>query len=91
MFYVVCYDIINDSLRQRLHDKLLGFGTRIQDSVFECLLDEELYARLLREIEALRLAKDDRVRVYKLCARCVEDVAIYGPGEVSREPEFYLV
>ena len=91
MLYIVCYDIIDDGVRQRLSNRMLGFGTRIQDSVFECLLDEELYGRLLQEIEGLPLDKKDRIRAYKVCARCVEAVQIYGPGEVTTEPEFYVV
>lgn len=91
MFYVVCYDIIDDGLRQRLHGKLKGFGTPIQDSVFECLLDEELYRRLIGELNLLKLNDYDRIRIYKMCARCVESVVIFGPGELTSEPEFYLV
>lgn len=91
MLHVVCYDISDDRTRDRMAEGLLDFGVRIQESVFECLLDEELYARMLAQIEKVPLAKTDRVRIYRLCARCVEVVKIYGPGEVTRDPEFYLV
>jgi len=91
MLHVVCYDISDDRVRDRMSERLLDFGVRIQDSVFECLLDEELYARMLSQIEKIPLAKTDRVRIYRLCSRCVEAVRIYGPGEVTRDPEFYLV
>jgi CRISPR-associated protein Cas2 len=91
MFYVVCYDIVDDGLRQQLSNKLLGYGTRIQDSVFECLLDEELYGRLLEDLDKVGLADADRVRIYKMCSRCLDAVQIYGTGEVTRDPEYYLV
>jgi CRISPR-associated protein Cas2 len=91
MLHVVCYDISDDRVRDRMSERLLDFGVRIQDSVFECLLDEELYARMLSQIEKIPLAKTDRVRIYRLCGRCVEAVRIYGPGEVTRDPEFYVV
>ena len=72
-------------------DRLLNFGVRIQESVFECLLDEALYKRMLGELNLAPLQETDRVRIYKVCADCVEAVKIYGPGEVTRDLDFYLV
>lgn len=91
MLHVVCYDISNDNSRTLMSERLLNFGSRIQESVFECLLDEALYARMLEQIEKIKLEKEDRVRIYRMCARCVEAVKIYGPGEVTKDPDFYLV
>jgi len=91
MLHVVCYDISNDNSRTLISERLLNFGSRIQDSVFECLLDDALYARMLEQIEKIKLEKADRVRIYRICARCVEVVKIYGPGEVTKDPDFYLV
>jgi CRISPR-associated protein Cas2 len=91
MLYVVCYDISDDKVRDQMSEGLLGFGVRIQASVFELLLDDELYGRLLQVISKVRLAREDKVRVYKVCARCVEQVAIYGPGEVSKDPDYWVV
>ena len=91
MLHLVCYDISDDNTRSLMADRLLDFGTRIQESVFECLLDDELYGRLLTEVEKVKLAKDDRMRIYRVCAKCVEAIKIYGPGEVTKDPEFYLV
>ncbi len=91
MLHVVCYDISEDNARTQMSDRLLDFGVRIQDSVFECLLDAELYERMLERIEKVPLAEQDRVRIYRICGRCVEAVKIYGPGEVTRDPEFYLI
>lgn len=91
MLHVVCYDISEDNIRNRLSERLLNFGTRIQDSVFECLLDETLYARMLEQIEEIKLDAKDRVRIYRMCLRCVETIRIYGPGEVTTDPAYYLV
>jgi CRISPR-associated protein Cas2 len=91
MLHVVCYDISDDNARNLMSHRLLNFGTRIQESVFECLLDHKLYSRMLEQIEMIKLEKEDRVRIYRICARCVETVKIYGPGEVTKDPDFYLV
>ena len=91
MLFVVCYDISVDKTRNMVSDRLLNFGVRIQESVFECLLDEELYGRMLGELNLAPLEATDRVRIYKVCATCVEAVKIYGAGEVTRDVDFYLV
>ena len=38
MFIVVSYDISHTKRRNRLHRALKNFGTRVQYSVFECVL-----------------------------------------------------
>lgn len=91
MLHIVCYDISEDKTRRLVSERLLDFGVRIQESVFEALLDDELYARMMMAIDKAPLAKSDKVRVYKVCARCVEAVKIYGPGEVSHDPDFYVI
>ena len=40
MLIVVCYDIAEDLRRRRVSDELENFGGRVQDSVFECHLEE---------------------------------------------------
>jgi len=91
MLHVVCYDISSDSVRDRMSRTLLDFGTRIQESVFECVLNEELRTAMMARLQRLPLGADDRVRVYRVCERCVEQVEIYGQGEITRDPDFYVV
>lgn len=91
MLYVVCYDIIDDKVRNRMSDTLLDFGTRIQDSVFECLMDDGMRSTLVERLGLLKLDEKDRVRIYPVCKRCVNGVDIYGPGEVTKDPEFWVV
>ena len=40
-FVLVVYDISNDRRRTKLHNLLLDYGSPVQYSVFECLLDEK--------------------------------------------------
>jgi CRISPR-associated protein Cas2 len=91
MLHVICYDISDDNARNLMSERLLNFGNRIQESVFECLMDDELYAGLLTQLEKVPLDKHDRVRIYRICAKCVGSVKIYGRGEVTKDPAFYLV
>ena len=91
MLYVVCYDISDDNTRDQMSERLLDFGVRIQESVFECVLDEEAQERMVERLDRIRLADTDRVRIYRMCQNCVDTVKIYGPGEVTRDAEFYMV
>ncbi len=89
--YVVCYDIVSDRLRAQAAKRMLDYGTRIQDSVYECILDKHGYERLIRQIEQFPLGDEDKVRLYRICGDCVERVKIYGKGQLTVDPEFYLV
>lgn len=91
MLHVVCYDISSDALRNRMARRLLDFGVRIQESVFECVLTEELFGRMMVALQRIPLEKTDRVRVYRICRGCVERIQIYGPGEVTEDAAFYIV
>ena len=91
MLYVVCYDIGDDKVRNQISVRLLDYGVRIQESVFECILDEEARERMLERLDKIPLADTDRVRIYRMCQNCVGAVKIYGPGEVTQDPQFYLV
>ena len=91
-FVVVVYDISNDRRRTRLHNKLLDFGTPVQYSVFECLLDDEGLARMKKAVMRVIRPRVDRVRFYYLCARCVKQTDVTSGKEVlSDEPDTLVV
>jgi len=89
--YIVSYDIPDDRRRTRVHSALLGFGTWVQFSVFECFLDSKqrmkLEARLLKELHQ----KEDTVRIYGLCDTCRVKVEVLGQGNVPHEDTTYLL
>ncbi len=70
MFIVVAYDISDDRRRTRLHKQLKSFGTPVQYSVFECLLDERVFQKLKAVVRKTIDAKQDLVRYYRLCEGC---------------------
>ena len=45
MFYIVSYDMPDDKKRLKMANTLLDFGTRVQYSVFECIMDDKLIKR----------------------------------------------
>ena len=84
-FVLVVYDISNDRRRTKLHNTLLNYGTPVQYSVFECLLDAEGLARMKRATARVIKPRVDRVRYYYLCAECVGKTEVTSGVEVLRE------
>ena len=80
-FILVAYDISDDRRRTKLHNALLDYGTPVQYSVFECLLDEAREKAMRRTAKRIARAKLDSVRFYYLCAACQKRI------ETNRGPE----
>jgi len=91
MLIVVSYDVQNDRRRTRLAHALKDFGQRVQYSVFEARLKAEQLDTLRQRIETLIDPAEDKVRVYRLCAECSEQVEIRGHGAVTEDPEVYVL
>jgi CRISPR-associated protein Cas2 len=90
-FVVVAYDLPDDRRRQRLHDALLNYGTPVQYSVFECLVDDGELARLKKQVKRILKPRLDHVRYYTLCAACVKRVESTGGPEVAHQVEVLVV
>lgn len=82
---IIAYDIPNDRRRTRIANTILGYGGRIQGSVYEVWITEQQYERLWAAIH--RLTKDgDRVRAYQLCTACVPRIRSLGMEEPAWNP-----
>jgi CRISPR-associated protein Cas2 len=82
---LVTYDVstVTAAGRRRLRkvaQTCLGFGQRVQNSVFECRVNpaqlEELETRLVRIIDDA----EDSLRIYRLPGKRDQFVRIYGKG-----------
>ena len=91
-FIVVAYDIPDDRRRTRLHDRLLDFGSPVQYSVFECLVDAEELKKMQRMILKTIHKRRDHVRIYHLCGACVPKTWVSRGDEVAAtEPAAVVV
>lgn len=91
MFYLVCFDIVDDRIRYRVVKILKGFGIRVQKSVFECRsLSEEQFLKLRQSLEQCIDSTQDSVRYYMLCKRCVRGVEYSGIGELPEVVSFQV-
>lgn len=69
-FYVVTYDIGDDKHRQKVVKLMESIGTRMNFSVFECMLTEVQYRNMCKQLEKLIVKREDWVNIYPLCTEC---------------------
>ncbi len=94
MYVVVCYDITDNRRRARLYEELLGFGTPVQKSVFECQVTPKQLALMQSRIAGRYARKaTDTIRFYLLCGQCRQRTMEKGTKlrEVRSETEDYTV
>jgi len=59
--YLVCYDISNDLRLRRVHKTMVGFGDRLQYSIFECRFSAADLARCRHALGRLIHHNEDQV------------------------------
>jgi CRISPR-associated protein Cas2 len=77
-FYLICYDIVKDSRRNKVAHLLEGYGLRVQKSVFEVVLDEQQYEKLQKRLLKYLNKREDQLRFYPLSARNRSKVVVLG-------------
>lgn len=79
MRLAITYDVSDDSNRRRVYRTLERYGAWRQYSVFEVDVSKaervELEDELLNQIDE---SDGDRVRVYRLCESCLDDITDIG-------------
>lgn len=82
MFYLVCFDIVDDRTRYRAVKILKAYGVRVQKSVFECSpITEKQFLSMQQSLEGCIDNTQDTVRYYFLCRQCLPKVEWSGIGE----------
>ena len=83
MRLAITYDISEDKIRTRVFRILEKYGAWKQYSVFELEVSRVQRVRLEDEIRNV-IGAGDKVRVYSLCARCVENIIDLGEPSPER-------
>ena len=91
MFLLVAYDIADDDRRRRVSETLENYGTRVQESVFECHLTPGQREELEEQIARLIEPEADNVRYYRVCQDCLAQSTSVGPVPLTTDPDYYLV
>lgn len=90
MYIIVAYDIAHEKRLRKVAAVMENYGVRVQRSVFECLVDEDLRERMTGELTKVIEPGADSIRVYHLCQACRNRVVIYGLGQVTSDPDVYV-
>jgi CRISPR-associated protein Cas2 len=88
MMIVVSYDVSTTSARGRrrlrkIAKECTNFGTRVQNSVFECHLDPTQWTMLKLRLLDLFEAQEDSLRFYYMGSNWRGDVEHHGTKSVS--------
>lgn len=87
MHFAIAYDISDDSTRRRVYRTLQQYGAWRQYSVFELKITKTERVELEDRLESLlNAAEGDRIRVYRLCSACSDNITDIGaepPDEQS--------
>ena len=87
---VVAYDIKDDKRRNRIAKCLQGYGSRVNFSVFECILKAGPFMKMKEELNRLTKQKDDNVRIYQVCRECIKKAEVIGSGPEGFDSENIL-
>jgi len=91
LFVVVCYDVSSDKARLAIAHILMGYGVRVQRSVFECCVDTPgEIAKISSRLEPF-LAEGDNLRIYPLCPKDRGDIFFDGGLPPEQEEDFVIV
>ncbi|WP_013334745.1 CRISPR-associated endonuclease Cas2 [Gloeothece verrucosa] len=83
--YLVCYDIVQDSRRNRVSKLLEAYGCRVQKSVFEILAAKSQYDKLKQKLEKMLNLDEDQLRFYIIPEHSRSKTLILGI-----QPDFYV-
>jgi CRISPR-associated protein Cas2 len=91
-WYLVSYDVRDEKRLRCVARKLEGHGTRVQYSVFRCLLTPRSMERMRWELSKILMPEDDLL-IVELCASCISKVrSRKGVGEwPEQQPRVLIV
>ena len=91
MLHLVAYDV-RDARRLRQVAKIcLNYGIRVEYSVFECDLTEDLFQKLWHDLHAVVDPDEDAILAYKICGSCVQRIQSMGVVERPGKTLIYMV
>jgi CRISPR-associated protein Cas2 len=85
-FFIISYDVVKDSRRNRVSKILKNHGERVQKSVFECVISDKQYFALKEKLDKQIDRSTDSIRFYRICRACLDSVEVTGCGTVTQDP-----
>ncbi|OPY38412.1 MAG: CRISPR-associated endoribonuclease Cas2 1 [Methanoregula sp. PtaU1.Bin051] len=90
-FVMVCYDIPDTKVRNRLVLRLFSYGlSRVQYSVFYGNVPLSRIALMIREIPQEFPKETDKILIIPLCKKCVSRL-VQVHGSLQKKPRTFIV
>ena len=90
-FYVVTYDVSDTKRRDKVVKLMESIGTRMNYSVFECMLTEKQYQNMIARLEKIIEPVEDRINIYPLCTECFARIRYIPEIKVKASPKIMVV
>ena len=85
---LIIYDIIDNKRRTKMVKLLESYGTRVQKSAFEALINRNQYSKIIEGIKKT-ISNEDNVRIYRLNSS--NEVFLLGESYSVYEEEVIIV
>lgn len=85
---LIIYDIIDNKRRTKMVKLLESYGTRVQRSAFEALINRSQYSKIIEGIKKT-ISNEDNVRIYRLNSS--NEVLLLGESYSVYEEEVIIV
>ncbi|HQL87660.1 MAG TPA: CRISPR-associated endonuclease Cas2 [Lentisphaeria bacterium] len=91
MLRIVAYDICDPKRLRKVAKICELYGIRIEKSVFECDLKQEMFEQLWLELIDVIDEDEDCVIAYKICKSCIQDAELLGKITRPRKIICYFI
>lgn len=78
MVYMVAYDITEPKRLRRVAKICEDYGVRVEKSVFECDLNDTIFARFWGELQNEIDGNEDALIAYRICKSCIKNILTAG-------------
>jgi CRISPR-associated protein Cas2 len=87
MRFLICYDVIDDKLRNSLVRILEVYGERIQYSVFEFNLNPAKFSEMKHKLRKSKIFDRNKLSlsIYPICESCYRKAERYGINKLLNE------
>jgi len=91
MLHLVAYDVRDPRRLRQVAKICLDYGIRVEYSVFECDLTEDLFQKLWHTLNAVIDPDEDAILAYKICGSCVQRIQSMGTVERPGKTLIYMI
>lgn len=89
--YLVLLDTPCNKRRYRFNKILLGYGVRVQKSVYECQIDDAEKREMISELNKLVNQREDTLRIQPCCQKDWQQILVSGGPQPLQDSAYWLV